>query len=77
MGVFLLGTIDTNNSAIGDGLALCLGYLLLFNEGNGLDGCGKVPKLLAERFAPNLFVLGVLQQMAILQEVTCLVIQYR
>ncbi len=76
-GGVLLGMIDSNNSAIGDVLALCLGYLLLCYEGNGLGGCGEAPNLHAKRFAPNVFVLGVLQQMAILQEVTSLIVKYR
>jgi hypothetical protein len=50
---------------------------MLCHEGNGLRGCGKASNLLAKRFAPNVFVLGVLQQMAILQEVASFVINYR
>jgi hypothetical protein len=76
VGVFLLGTIDSNKLAIGYVLAPCLGYLLLCHEGNGLGGCGMAPNLLAKRFAPNIFALGLLQQMAILQ-VTSLVVKYR
>jgi hypothetical protein len=66
VGVVLLGTIDRNNLAIGDVLASCLGYLLLCHEGNGLGGCGKAPNFLPKKNVLNIFVLGVLQQMAIL-----------
>jgi hypothetical protein len=74
-GVLLLGTIDANNLAIGDVIASYLGYLLLCHKGNSLGGCGKAPNLPAKQFTPKVFVLGVLQQMAILQEVTSLIIK--
>jgi hypothetical protein len=36
--IFLLRAVDTDDLSVGDVLASCLGYLLLFHERNGLGG---------------------------------------
>jgi hypothetical protein len=77
MGVFLLGTIVANNPSVGDVSASCLGYVLLYHEGNGLGGCCKVSNFLAKQLAPYVFVFWMFKQMAIFQKVSSLVIQYR
>jgi hypothetical protein len=73
--IFLLRAVDTDDPSVGDVLASCLGYLLLFHECNSLGGSCWAPNFFAKQLAPNFLVLGVLEEVSIFQEVDGFVIK--
>ncbi len=73
--VLLSITVHTYNSGVCDVAASSVWDIVLVDEENGFCGSGRAYYFLAERFLPYVFVLGVLHEVAILDKVTCLVLE--